>query len=198
MWFLCMCKISNKKETQSWQAAMLPEHAPLSWKLPACSHGQHSQRSSPAMEPHVEVPPEKPLQGPLTILQDLLLGWALTIFFFARVILHLCPHLARNPVDLNPHGFDLLAWPWIYLITMLSVIITHSTVNLHFWLKTIYRPVMIALLWHCRPGSFWGDGTLFALLLGYPCLVVHPVLAQLQGYLSYNAGGKKKIISVKN
>lgn len=105
---------------------MLPEHAPLSWKVLTWSQGPDRECRSPAMQPHAGVLPEKLLQRLLTILQDLLLGWALTLFS-ARAILHLCPLLARNPVDLNPDsdhmdltsrlGLGFTSSPHIHVLT---------------------------------------------------------------------------------
>lgn len=167
---------------------MFPKHAPLSWKPHAWFQGQHGQRSSPATRLHAGVLPKKPLQRLLTFLQDLLLSWALTLFSCQSYIASM-PTPGQEPCWsefwLWPHRFDFLAWRWIYLMSL------HWSVNIYFWLETIDRPVMIALHWHCRPGCLWGDSTLPALLPGSPSLVEHSVLAQQQGYLSYNDGGKK-------
>lgn len=185
--------MSNKKETQSWQAAMLPEHAPLSWKLPACSQGQHSQRSSPAMEPHVEVPPEKPLQGPLTFLQDLLLGWALTIFFLPELYCTYA-HSWLGTLLIWIH-MDLTSWPDLGFTSspcyLLSSLIQLLTCTFGWRLST-------DLSW--LPSSGTVDLALFGVMaLCLPCCWDIPALWYTLSLLNYKSTsaimleGKKKL-----
>lgn len=158
-----MCKASNKKETQSWhglQAAMLTEHAPLSWKLPAWSQGQHRQCSSPASKPRAGVLPGKPLQGLLTFLRDLLSGWALTIVFCQSYIASM-PTPGQEPSYLNPDSdhMDLTSWLDLGFV---------SSPCFHLLTSTFGWRLSTDLSW--LPSSGTADLALFRLtLLCLPC-----------------------------